>query len=323
MTRSFYVLILCLTSISTSNSFNFPLPSLNSKSTKYTYSLVETESEVLELAEFRAGRTVEELVQVSYDQFPSYHLDPHFFNHRRSTIEQFTYLSKFSHVSKSQVEKSKGFDASASSRFKSVLEGVGAGLLVGLFLSGLEFGSGSDGNSSGLLVGTLSGSLIGLNNLLGKRVYIMKPSEASNRLIQDYASGINSGIILRNNGNKLKGDRSFTVRDGGKVIGCLDFIYRNPRGTELNFDHVHLKNMMVNENYRRNGIGGKLLDSAFKFVNNEYKVESISLEVDDDNFKAIGLYKKKGFCKPESIGGMKAKGKYGVFFVGRSIMIKK
>ncbi|GMI14831.1 hypothetical protein TrLO_g296 [Triparma laevis f. longispina] len=286
MTRSFYVLILCLTSISTSNSFNFPFPSLNSKSTKYTYSLVETESEVLELAEFRAGRTVEELVQ-------------------------------------SQVDKSKGFDASASSRFKSVLEGVGAGLLVGLLLSGLEFGSGSDGNSSGLLVGTLSGSLIGLNNLLGKRIYIMKPSEATNRLIQDYASGINSGIILRNNGNKLKGDRSFAVRDGGKVIGCLDFIYRNPRGTELNFEHIHLKNMMVKENYRRNGIGGKLLDSAFKFVKDEYKVESISLEVDDDNFKAIGLYKKKGFRKPESIGGIKAKGKYGIFFIGRSIMIKK
>ena len=143
-----------------------------------------------------------------------------------------------------------------------MLEGVGAGLVVGACLSGLEFGSGT-GGQSGMVVGITSGGLIGLNNLLGKRVYVMSLPEAEKRLVQDFSSGVESGLTLRGESDDkdIKGDRCIVCRDAAdKVVGCVDFVFRTSRGVLP--DHVHVKNMMVSEDYRRRGIGTRLMDEV-------------------------------------------------------------
>ncbi|GMH52376.1 hypothetical protein TrST_g6585 [Triparma strigata] len=270
------------------SSFTLNFPSLNVLKTistsSYQYSIIDDEPSVLPLSEFRAGKTSSDLIA-------------------------------------SQVSKSSSYNATPSKRLKSTASGVGAGLIVGLFLSGLEFGSGSP-PTSGLYIGLISGTLIGLNNLLGLRVYVMSPSEAKNRLIQDYGSGVLSGLVLRSDVDDKKGDRCMTCKDGERIIGCVDFVIRSPRGSKLSREHVHLKNMIVDESYRRRGVGRKLIEEVEKYTRKRFGTTLLSLEVDDDNDKAIGLYRKSGFGEPESIGGLGSKSKYGVFVVGRSVMMK-
>lgn len=147
-------------------------------------------------------------------------------------------------------------------RLKSVASGVGAGLVVGFLLDGLNVGIGGssggggegvEGLTPGMLVGLVSGGFIGLNNLVGNRVYVYNSEEqAANRLVQDYASGTLSGLTLRKTGSKLKGDRTIVARGkGGDIVGCVDFVYRRrgSRGTLPN--HVHCKNMLVSKVRRR------------------------------------------------------------------------
>ena len=55
---------------------------------------------------------------------------------------------------------------------------------------------------------------------------------------------------------------------------------------------------------------------------NYVDVKAVSLEVDDNNEKAIKLYKKTKFDNMESIGKIGSKNKYGTFVLGRSIMYK-
>ena len=66
------------------------------------------------------------------------------------------------------------------------------------------------------------------------------------------------------------------------------------------------------------------MEKIVKFAREEYggteKVECMTLEVDDDNEPAIGLYRKVGFGEPKSIGRVGAKGEFGKFVLGRSIM---
>ena len=286
MNYNLFLLLLALSAASGLQLPRFTLPTNNPGSRGLAYSVVRSKSELIPLATFRAGKSPEALVA-------------------------------------SQSQLKAGYEASAKDRLKSVLEGVGAGMVVGLCLSGLEFGSGS-GGQSGMIVGITSGGLIGLNNLLGKRVYVMTLPEAEKRLVQDFSSGVESGLTLRGDDaadSETKGDRCIVCRDGDDVIGCVDFQFRTSRGVLP--DHVHVKNMMVSEDYRRRGIGTRLMEELQAFVKSNYEtVEAVSLEVDDDNAKAIALYQKSGFDNMESIGRIGSKNKYGTFVLGRSIMYK-
>ena len=148
--------------------------------------------------------------------------------------------------------------------------------------------------------------------------------------MQDYASGTLSGLTLRSDsGSLLKGDRTLTCVDSstGCIVGCVDFVWRRGGSRGRLPNHVHCKNMLVNEGYRRRGIGRELMEGVRAFAEETYKgtdnaVECLTLEVDDDNEGAIRLYRKVGFGEPESIGSMGAKGKYGTVVFGRSFMVR-
>ena len=152
----------------------------------------------------------------------------------------------------------------------------------------------------------------------------------NNRLVHDYASGTSmSGLTVRSGGSSLLMDERFLNcidRETGCIVGCVDFVWRavGSRGELPN--HVHCKNMVVKEGYRRRGIGRELMEGVRVMAEGSYKgtdtVECMTLEVDDDNEGAIRLYRKIGFGEPESIGGMGAKGKYGTVVVGRSFMVR-
>lgn len=75
------------------------------------------------------------------------------------------------------------------------------------------------------------------------------------------------------------------------ITAVLARIFLKPK---LEKDECHIESITVDENYRKNGIGMKLLLGAIKTAKNE-KLKKITLNVEVDNFPAIALYKKIGF----------------------------
>lgn len=78
------------------------------------------------------------------------------------------------------------------------------------------------------------------------------------------------------------------LEDQGQVIGFL--VLMDIAG------EIHINNIAVKENYRRQGLGEKLLTYGM----NSYKKKDLfgyTLEVREDNVQAIGLYEKLGFVK--------------------------
>lgn len=74
--------------------------------------------------------------------------------------------------------------------------------------------------------------------------------------------------------------------ESNKLIGFLEYA--------LYYDRLELNYIYVNDEYRRRGIGGKLLE----YLLNEYKnLDNITLEVSEKNESAIKLYEKLNFEK--------------------------
>ena len=71
-----------------------------------------------------------------------------------------------------------------------------------------------------------------------------------------------------------------------KIIGTLKY--------STIYDRIEIDNIFVEENYRRKGIGNKLLIELINLAKNRNKNEII-LEVNDKNEAAIKLYEKNGF----------------------------
>lgn len=59
---------------------------------------------------------------------------------------------------------------------------------------------------------------------------------------------------------------------------------------------IHINNIAVKEDYRRQGLGEKLLTYGMNSYNKE-NLFGYTLEVREDNVQAIGLYEKLGFVK--------------------------
>lgn len=74
--------------------------------------------------------------------------------------------------------------------------------------------------------------------------------------------------------------------DGEKVIGYLDF--------SLIYDRIEVNQFFVDENFRNQGIGKKLL-SYLVVVAIDNHVVNMTLEVRESNVIARELYKKFGF----------------------------
>lgn len=74
------------------------------------------------------------------------------------------------------------------------------------------------------------------------------------------------------------------VYDDGIVKGCLLF--------EEIYDRVEIDYIIVDNSYRRCGIGSKLVAYLVDYCKDK---SNITLEVNENNISAIGLYKKNGF----------------------------
>ena len=61
-------------------------------------------------------------------------------------------------------------------------------------------------------------------------------------------------------------------------------------------DEVHITNIAVRKDFRNQGIGSKIFENLLKLVDIKY-VNSITLEVSENNIPAIKLYEKFGFEK--------------------------
>lgn len=78
------------------------------------------------------------------------------------------------------------------------------------------------------------------------------------------------------------------AEDRGQVVGFV--VLMNIAG------EIHINNIAVKENYRRKGLGEKLLTYGMNSYNKE-DLFGYTLEVREDNVQAIGLYEKLGFVK--------------------------
>lgn len=78
------------------------------------------------------------------------------------------------------------------------------------------------------------------------------------------------------------------IEDQGQVIGFL--VLMDIAG------EIHINNIAVREDYRRQGLGEKLLTYGMNSYNKE-DLFGYTLEVREDNVQAIGLYEKLGFVK--------------------------
>lgn len=63
----------------------------------------------------------------------------------------------------------------------------------------------------------------------------------------------------------------------------------------LPFPHVFLANMKVDECMRRRGIASNLLSWVIAYAEHQLDIETVVLDVDNDNLGAIQLYEKNGF----------------------------
>lgn len=81
-------------------------------------------------------------------------------------------------------------------------------------------------------------------------------------------------------------NKYLVYEDNNELIGFLEYA--------LCYDRLELNYIFVNDEYRRRGIGEKLL----KYLLNMYKeLDNITLEVSEKNTCAINLYEKLNFKK--------------------------
>lgn len=78
----------------------------------------------------------------------------------------------------------------------------------------------------------------------------------------------------------------FVVTDGMQVLGFA--------GVWFNIDEAHVMNIAVKKEFRRKHLGSKLLDFLINVAKENGKI-CITLEVNESNKPAIGLYQKAGF----------------------------
>lgn len=125
--------------------------------------------------------------------------------------------------------------------------------------------------------------MLALNNYLGKGIYVPTIAEATNRILVDYAEGLKrrqdvSYIALCDDDD----DDEFLPTHG--VMACADAQWRNspncPPGTQSVAGyppHLHIKNMLVHERMRRQGVGHALLDAFQRFALEETDAELLTL----------------------------------------------
>lgn len=190
----------------------------------------------------------------------------------------------------------------AIDKTKAALDGLKIGLLyIGPPVALIQwFGTESikEAALGYLVVGGGVGAALAINNFLGKSVYVPTEAEATNRIIVDFAEGIMRGQDL--GFVALSEETMFDPCHG--VMACVDAQLRNspksPPGVRTVQGlpaHLHIKNMLVHEDMRGQGVGYEMVKEIEKFAKQETDAELLTLEVEDSNTAAVRLYTKAGF----------------------------
>lgn len=84
-------------------------------------------------------------------------------------------------------------------------------------------------------------------------------------------------------------NKILVVYDEDKIVGFVDYM--------ITFNSATISQIAVLPNYRKKGLGSKLLEEMEKSFPKEIDdvVETITLEVRESNINAISFYKKNGY----------------------------
>ena len=80
----------------------------------------------------------------------------------------------------------------------------------------------------------------------------------------------------------------YIYKDEDKVLGLIHI-------NDI-YDRYEINNIYVLEEYRNRGIASKLLEEVIR-IGNDNNIANITLEVRNNNFNEINLYKKHGFLE--------------------------
>ena len=80
----------------------------------------------------------------------------------------------------------------------------------------------------------------------------------------------------------------YVYKIDNKIVACINY--------QIMYERSELIDINVLDNYQNRGIASKLLEFMFLNLKNN-NVETITLEVRDNNLNAIHLYEKYGFKK--------------------------
>ena len=79
------------------------------------------------------------------------------------------------------------------------------------------------------------------------------------------------------------------------IVAKLNNIIVGFAGIWKSVDDVHITNIVVNKNFRKQNIGSLMLSKLIELAKLEPNISSITLEVNSNNIAAIKLYEKFGF----------------------------
>ena len=118
-----------------------------------------------------------------------------------------------------------------------------------------------------------------------------------------------------------KGDTvCYLAVENDNIIGSCDVTVRKRLGRGLP-KHAYLKNLFVDEGYRRRGIGARLVQACAEEAR-RWDVCTLALEVENDNDQAARLYERLGFEDRASLASFESLWRFETFFYGRSILWK-
>ena len=75
----------------------------------------------------------------------------------------------------------------------------------------------------------------------------------------------------------------------GAIVGNIN---RKPKKTQ-----GYIAMLAVEENYRKKGLGRKMVELLMETFNKNYKVNEMVIETEVDNYAALGLYESFGFVR--------------------------
>mmetsp|Transcript_11305 Transcript_11305/g.16609 ORF Transcript_11305/g.16609 Transcript_11305/m.16609 type:complete len:292 (+) Transcript_11305:61-936(+) len=200
--------------------------------------------------------------------------------------------------------ENSGLKSAGVDNTESAIKGLKIGFLyIGVPLAvGEYFNSGQDLNHAIEIyfsIGGLVGLILGINNYMGKSVFLPSLADCENRIIVDYAEGLKRKYDV---GFVAIAEKTTKFEPCGGIMACVDGQLRNSRDSPKGVQtvdgfpiHFHLKNMLVYESMRRQGVGVLLMDAFEKYAREETDAELLTLEVEEDNTGAIRLYEKAGF----------------------------